>query len=214
MSEPNNNPSGPNPEIHTHPLVDKLHPDPDSPTDFVVLIGYPGPSREEGKLRLHLDLGFRSYIEIPRDGVILAEPTDREDENSPTRLFVRATATLEVVETSSVSGEAMYMQGAIASAYLAGAAWIGAAQTTPDATPATSYCIRPMQKKATINGCPQTTYHGGTACYRQEAVATAYCMQPMMRPEKTFQASCPQQTSHFGGTSCTPPTGWWTLGPG
>jgi hypothetical protein len=127
MADAKDQASGPGPDIPVHPWVAKLHPDPDVPTDLVALVGFPGPSRETGKVRLYTDLTFRAYIEIPREAVALAEPTDRQDENSPTRLHVRASTQLDVVQTSTETVAASFFQGAVASTLLAGAAATAAA---------------------------------------------------------------------------------------
>ena len=104
-----------------HPLVAKLHPEPDTPRDLVALIGYFGPSKKTDYIRLYPDLSFRSYYDIPTNGIIYTEPTDAKDENSPTRVLVLAATNLEMVQTTHQCIEASYLQGAIAGNYLAAA---------------------------------------------------------------------------------------------
>jgi hypothetical protein len=122
MADAKDQASGTGPNIPVHPWVAKLGSGTDVPTDLVVLVGFPGPSRESGKVRLYTDLSFGTYIEIPREAVALAEPIDREDENSPTRLHVRASTPLDIVQTSTETMPASFFQGAVASTLLSGAA--------------------------------------------------------------------------------------------
>ncbi len=108
------------PNLGTHPLVDKLHTDPDDTRNLVSLVGYIGPSKKPDSIRLYLDLGFKSYYEIPKSGVVSTSAAG-DDPNSPTTVFVDATTPVEVVTVQSQSVAAGYLQGAIASGYLGGA---------------------------------------------------------------------------------------------
>jgi hypothetical protein len=128
-------------EIPIHPLVTRLLGESGEPQDLVTLVGYIGPSKKAGHVRLYTGLDFQTYYEIPREGVALAEAVDREDENSPTRLMIQADATVDLVQTSKQSGPASYLAGAIAGTYLAGAA---AAQIT---------AVHPIPTKYTICRC-------------------------------------------------------------
>jgi hypothetical protein len=121
------------PDLGVHPLVARLNPDPDSPRDLAVVVGYIGPSKDRETVRIYTDLSFRSYVEAPREAVASTEPTDREDPDSPTRVYLEASAKVNVVQSSSQSVEASYLQGSIASQYLGGAAVPG---TTAQLTPA------------------------------------------------------------------------------
>jgi hypothetical protein len=128
-------PSNPQPgkvNLTPHPLVTKLHPEPDALNDLVALIGYFGPSKKAGCIRLYADLSFRSFYDIPTKGIVHTEPTDAKDENSPTKVLVLAVTKLEVVETTSQCVEASYLQGPIARDYLAGAP-LGALRSTGEA---------------------------------------------------------------------------------
>jgi hypothetical protein len=109
-------------DIPFHPLVTKLLGAAGEPQDFVTLVGYIGPSKKEGHVRLYTGLDFQTYYEVPREGIASTEAVDRADDNSPTRLMIHADATIEVVQTSKQSGPASYLAGSIAGTYLAGAA--------------------------------------------------------------------------------------------
>jgi hypothetical protein len=77
-------------------------------------------------VRLYADLSFQTYMEVPRDAIVLAEATDRQNENSPSRLHVRASAQLNAV-LSSTQTAASFLEGSITSAYLAAATGASAA---------------------------------------------------------------------------------------
>ena len=133
------------PQLTPHPLVVKLHPDPDSPTDTVALIGYFGPSKKADSVRLYADLTFRRYYDLPTNGIAHTEPSDSKDENSPTIVMVLAGTKLEVVETSAQSVEASYVQGAIARRYLAGASPAAFRSTGQGLASIISNCCPPEQ---------------------------------------------------------------------
>ncbi|MFI5459404.1 MAG: hypothetical protein ACHRXM_28605 [Isosphaerales bacterium] len=104
-------------DLTPHPLVSKLMPDSENAPDVVVLEGYLGPSKREGSVRLYLDLAFRSCFEIPRSGIIHAEPADPSNESKPTKLVVDPSTKLDLIYTL----EASYLKGTIASAHSDGA---------------------------------------------------------------------------------------------
>ena len=112
-------------KLTSHPLVARLHPEPDSPQDHVALVGYFGPSKKDACMRLYTDLNFRSYYDIPIDGIVHTQPTDAKDENGPTTVLVMASTKLDVIEATHQCVEASYLQGAIAGNYLAGASGVG-----------------------------------------------------------------------------------------
>ena len=105
-------------DLKTHPLVEKLLQSGGEPRALVSLIGYVGPSKKEGHVRLYSGLDFQSYYEIPREHVVLAEAIDADDDNSPTQLLLKAEATVDLVQTSTQTGPASYLAGSIAGAYL------------------------------------------------------------------------------------------------
>lgn len=107
--------------LETHPLVAKLHADPDQLTDLVALVGYLGPSKREGYVRLYVDLSFRNYYEIPNEGIVSTSPTNASDENSPTTVHVAGDTQVDKVSITSQSTEARFLQGSISSGYLSGA---------------------------------------------------------------------------------------------
>jgi hypothetical protein len=116
--KPDPDPKPPEVDLSPHPIVKALLGGSDCPPQLVILVGYLGPSSKEGSVRLYTSLEFHSYYEIPRAGVARTEPADPDDASSPTRVYVAATAVLELVQVSRMSLEASLLGGAIASAYL------------------------------------------------------------------------------------------------
>ncbi len=112
--------------LETHPLVARLHADPDEYSEAVALVGYLGPSNKTDYVRLYVDLSFRNYYEIPAGAVVSTTPADASDENSPTTVHVSGDARLEKVSVTSQSVEARFLQGSISAGYL-GTAGGGAA---------------------------------------------------------------------------------------
>lgn len=134
-TDPNDSPGGVN--LETHPLVAKLHADPDQLTDLVALVGYLGPSKREGYVRLYVDLSFRNYYEIPTEGIVSTSPNDAADENSPTTVHVTGNTQVDKVSITSQSTEARFLQGSISSGYLSGA---GASADVGCSWPASPTC--------------------------------------------------------------------------
>src|SRR5207244_1443408 len=105
-------------DLGTHPLVAKLHPDPDDARNLISLVGYLGPSKNPDDIRLYLDLTFNHYYELPSASIVATAPTNADDPNSPTSVYVEASTQLNVVSTASQSVAAGFLKGAITSGYL------------------------------------------------------------------------------------------------
>lgn len=163
-NDPKDSPSDVN--LETHPLVAKLHADPDELTNLVALVGYLGPSKRAGSVRLYLDLTFRNYYEILTEGIVSTSPAAAGDENSPTTVHVTGSTQVDKVSVTSQSTEARFLQGSIASGYLAGAGvgeGLGCSwPTSPSCWCRTSYHCQPggaqvgaLSMNITQNGCEQ-----------------------------------------------------------
>lgn len=130
-------------DLSTHPLVAEGNADPDNieaPPEVVSLVGYIGPSRRDGYIRLYQDLSFRNYYEIPGESVVGTSPVNPDDENSPTQVRVEPDARVEVVTVSVQSVEARYLSGSISSGFLGAAAAAGTgAQAAQLCTNITTY---------------------------------------------------------------------------
>lgn len=146
--------------LETHPLVAKLNADPDQLTDLVALVGYLGPSKREGYVRLYVDLTFRNYYEIPTEGIVSTSPTDASDENSPTTVHVAGDTQVDKVSITSQSTEARFLQGSISSDYLSNA---GAGTGVGCSWPASPTCW-----------CATANCHPGAAQAAQPYTDTVY----------------------------------------
>jgi len=106
-------------DLSHHPVIEKLmrlHGG--SLPDAVELVGYLGPSDKDDSVRLYLDLSFKSYVEIPKEGAVLyREPHDPSAEAKPTTILVSASAKLKLVrvEVLEQAVEASFLRGNIAS---------------------------------------------------------------------------------------------------
>lgn len=118
-----NDDSGGAPDLSQHPLVSKLHPDPDDHgAEHATFTGYLGPSSKDGHHRIYLDESFSNYVEVPDDAIVATASTNSEDENAPTRVTVNGSAAVRHVSVTSRLGSASYLSGAIASTHLAAGA--------------------------------------------------------------------------------------------
>ena len=157
MAEPSGKKDQPSPDkvvnLKTHPLVSKLTPPGGAPPTLAQVTGYIGPSQKPDSVRVYTGLDFGSYYEIPKSAIVHTEQTDAADENSPTAVYVKADASIDVVQTTKQSVEASYLQGAITNANLATAAASAAGgpiiQPTPTAIP-TFICTSPPQCHHTL----------------------------------------------------------------
>src|SRR5262249_27932677 len=105
-------------DLTPHPLVTRLNPEGDPPPNLVMLVGFIGPSKKPNGIRLYLNLSFNAFVDIPVAGIVSAQSVDSKDENSPTCVWVRGDAKLDVVQTVSQTMEACYLWGQISRDYL------------------------------------------------------------------------------------------------
>jgi hypothetical protein len=105
------------PDTSPHRLVTKVLGEEDAPEEeLAILVGYFG--KEDGeRVRLYTSLDFRSYYHIVTDAIVHTEPTDTGNENSPTRVWVKAESTVDYI----VTAQASHLQGAITTGHLASA---------------------------------------------------------------------------------------------
>lgn len=107
------------PDLSPHPLVTKLHPEPDEHGANATFIGYLGPSSKPDHHRVYLDPSFSAYVEVPAHAIVATTPANSGDDNSPTHVVVKADAPVRHVNVATQTGSASYLAGSIASAYLA-----------------------------------------------------------------------------------------------
>jgi hypothetical protein len=104
-------PAPPDVDLTPHPLVAKLISNPaNPPPDSVKLEGYLGPSSRDGYVRVYLDLTFKAYFEIPKNGIIHADRADPTNESKPTTILIDSATKLDLIH----SLEASYLKGKIA----------------------------------------------------------------------------------------------------
>jgi hypothetical protein len=174
-----------------HPLANVLN---ESSGPWVTLTGYFGPSPKKDYHRLYLGMDFhqtyyKTYYEIPDKAILHFMPVDPKDENSPVHLFVEAGAEIELVSR----GPASYLQGSIASKYLAGAASpLSQGQTAPEYKMTTIYwgCsihtfMCPMVKQAALGQICQ--WHSVAAHAGENAILMTHgCTGFITHPTSPF----------------------------
>lgn len=184
---------GGTPDLNPHPLVSKLHPEPNEHGSNATFTGYLGPSSKPDHHRVYLDTSFGTYVEVPKDAIV-ATRSAGDDDNAPTHVTVRADAQIRYVSVTSHTGSASYLSGGIASAHLAA----GAPSISGEApvcitvfTHSPTWCPRPFC--ATFVTANPTDCHG--PC---EAVAGA---APTGAPNNT----CLLTIYTANVTACAPP---------
>jgi hypothetical protein len=178
-------PAGPSGDVDlsTHPLVANVDPSEiePPPPELATLVGYLGPSRRDGSIRLYRDLTFRNFYEIPSDGIVSTKPVNPDDENSPTLVQVDPDTKVEVVNVSVQSVEARYLSGSI-SGGLYGAAAGGAADAQAAGTlcgnittymPSCVHCNPNCIATVVTSGVPG----GGQACIDLYTANPSHCAQ-------------------------------------
>jgi hypothetical protein len=129
-------PPDPSPDTSPQQVVLKLVDADGKPRPYVVLTGYFGPAPKKDKyVRLYTGLDFASYYELLKEDILHTEQTEPQNEDSPRRAYVKAAAQVSFVQGSPgqvrvttgpsgesvTSGEAKYLQGAVAAGQLASA---------------------------------------------------------------------------------------------
>jgi hypothetical protein len=199
-------------DLKTHPLVERLLQGGGEPRALVTLVGYVGPSKKEAHVRLYSGLDFQSYYEIPREQVVLAEPVDDGDENSPTQLLLEAEATVELVQTQTRTGPASYLVGAIAGAYLGEAAFYHPSPIVQPhtiwhcaITGATCICTLPILCYGNPGGV--VGEEAALAAARIPGTNAWWRCPPVLGPPPDVAAAAanPNQTVFCGTQRCGPP---------
>src|SRR5215510_14885815 len=120
-----------------HDLSSKVVTDPAHPPDALLLLGIPGTSSEAGHTRLYFDPQFSSYIDIPDDAILHSQEIPRDE--SPfgqSYVWVKRDALMAQGKAAASRLKAGFLEGAIAQAYLSGAA--GGAAAGPNIQPTLS----------------------------------------------------------------------------
>jgi hypothetical protein len=105
------------PDLSTHPLVEKSLGMSDIPKGLVPLTGYFGPSQKSGMIRLYQRLDFETYFEIPKESIVATTPVAGVGQQGPTVAYVRMGTAVEAVHSSIRPVEA-YLRGGIISEHM------------------------------------------------------------------------------------------------
>jgi hypothetical protein len=105
-------------------LVDDLRPSPtDPPPDVVELQGFLGRDTVDGYWRLYLSADLDVYLRIADADIVASRQRGPEETTlDPSRVLVRASASVEKVETIPLKTQASFLQGAYAATVLTAAA--------------------------------------------------------------------------------------------
>jgi hypothetical protein len=112
------------PKVNTpnHPIVQAIIDLKKSPEDVAILVGYFGPSSKPDHVNLYLTLDLHTYCELSTAAsggdILYTLPSDPNNPNGPTFVFVKANADVKFVKTSSTGVQASFLQGPIATANL------------------------------------------------------------------------------------------------
>jgi hypothetical protein len=169
------------------------------PSGRVRLVGYFGPSKKKGCCRLYLSLDFCSFIEIPLDCILHHEPVDAANENGPSQVYVDPAIKLDLVQVSTQSMEASFLQGNIASSYLAGAAAyeMGRSATDPHVRPflcPPAYMTAMACLVTLVEGCLQASGHHTCTCHPH---CHLVCVQVPKFPVALTQSTCHTKCNCF-----------------
>jgi hypothetical protein len=113
---PSNSPAGEK-DLSPHPLAPRLEEVEPEADGLTTLRGFIGESRKGGRVRVYLDLSGTSYCEVAADDVVRTAPVDANDQHSPTTVWIKESAQVNLVQVSRLSGEASFIKGALRNRY-------------------------------------------------------------------------------------------------
>jgi len=106
-------------KLTTHPVIDRIKPQPHDQRSYTELVGYVGTIDIKARtVQVYPQLDLRTYLVIPLDAIAFSEPVYPDQKSSPTKLVIDASAKIEAVKTYKQSHEAGFLCGAIAAANL------------------------------------------------------------------------------------------------
>jgi len=138
-------------QLSTNPVITAIAPEPLDYRHYSVVVGYVGEVSSD-TVQVYPQLDLRTYFQIPRTAIVFAEPVNSDQQSSPTKLVVDATAQIDVVKVNSRSIEAGFLAGSIAASNLGAAR----AQVWDETNP-------PPQVAATAGACALPPLPRGTA---------------------------------------------------
>jgi hypothetical protein len=84
---------------------------------LTTVVGFIGDAEDAERVRVYLNLGFDSYVEMAKSDVIRTALVDSQDENSPTIVWVSNKAQVSLVSVGRMGGNADLVTGRIRSRY-------------------------------------------------------------------------------------------------
>ena len=136
--------------VSAHPLVRKLRAGGDkSQAELTTIVGFLGEPEGDGSVKLYLDISFGSYCKLAVSDIVNTKPVDPSDENSPTVVWIKSSAKLELVKVTNAADGGDFIRGRIQQERLSRVSASGDAEMLTDAS--TWTCPRP-----TLDTCPAT----------------------------------------------------------
>lgn len=86
---------------------------------LTTIVGYAGEGRSDAHIRVYVNLSMTGYYEVEVADVVRTQQVDREDPDSPRRLWIKADAQIRVVQVDQMTGPASFVQGAMRKRYAA-----------------------------------------------------------------------------------------------
>jgi len=106
------------PDLTPHPLTPREEEEAAEKLDALTkMVGFIGSSKKDGRVRVYLDMSWSRYIEVSREDVVRTAPVDASDEQSPTVIWVKASAQVGYVTVKRLTGNASFVKGAIQRRY-------------------------------------------------------------------------------------------------
>ena len=108
-------------KVPQHPLVSRLQGSARKPEKLTSVVGWPGDAESADRVRIYLDTAFTTYYELSADDVVDTVPSDPNNENAPTVVWIRSSARADLTSTQSISGDIGVLSGGISRRNLGGA---------------------------------------------------------------------------------------------
>jgi hypothetical protein len=138
------------PKFPPHPFFKKLKASKErSSDDLTTIVGYLGDQEGDGTTKLYLDISFGSYCKINISDIVSTNAVDNGEPNSPTVVWVRASAKIELVKVLKASDGAAFIKGKIQQQRTSPATMLASDEQMLDDS--TWTCPRP-----TLDTCPPT----------------------------------------------------------
>jgi hypothetical protein len=95
-SKPAKEDGGDEVSLTVNPLIEMIDPQPDDQRSFTIMIGYIGEVTDTN-VRVYPKLDLRHYVNIPKDGIKAVEKVFPDQETSPSKIVIDASAKVDLV---------------------------------------------------------------------------------------------------------------------